>query len=65
VSLSVFDVTGRMIRLIQPHTLRAAGRHDATWDGRDDAAREVASGTYVIKLETDEGTVTRKVVRSR
>jgi len=65
VTVSIFDVAGRMIRLLEQPAQRAAGRHDATWDGRDDAAREVASGTYILWLETDGLTMTRKIVRSR
>jgi len=31
-----------------------AGDHAATWDGRDDAGRPVASGTYLLRLRVGE-----------
>ncbi len=33
---------------------RPAGAHEAVWDGRDDAGRPVASGTYVCRLEAGD-----------
>jgi flagellar hook assembly protein FlgD len=30
---------------------RNAGRHDVTWQGRDDSGRQVASGTYFYRLQ--------------
>jgi len=30
-----------------------AGEHTATWDGRDQAGREVAAGVYLARLVTD------------
>lgn len=36
------------------HWSRASSRvalHQQRWDGRDDAGRQVASGTYVCRLE--------------
>ena len=33
--------------------LTAAGPHQVTWNGRDDEGRLVASGVYLLRLETD------------
>lgn len=60
--VGVFDAAGRRVR-----TLRAAagmaGTTHATWDGRDDAGRNVEPGVYLARLEgTLQDARTRVVV---
>jgi len=51
VSLKVFDISGRLVRvLIQGEVLRP-GRHETSWDGRDEEGQRVASGTYFCRYE--------------
>ncbi len=40
---------------------RIAGRHTATWRGRHAEGRELATGTYIIRLETVSGRDSRKI----
>ncbi|HOX26016.1 MAG TPA: S8 family serine peptidase [Candidatus Krumholzibacteria bacterium] len=49
VDLEVLDVRGRCVRRLQSGVL-AIGRHSATWDGRDQAGREMPSGVYLARL---------------
>ncbi len=51
VRLLVFDPRGRLVRTLVSASL-AAGRHEAIWDGRNDAGASVASGAYLCRLET-------------
>lgn len=60
--LTVYDVTGRRVRALA-HGVRPAGRHAVTWDGRDEAGRRVASGTYFVRLEAGGKGFHRAVVR--
>ncbi len=48
--LAVFDVAGRLVRILLEGNL-PAGHREAAWDGRDAAGREVGSGTYLARLE--------------
>lgn len=50
VELKVYDVTGREVRRVLAADL-GAGRHRATWDGRDARGVRVASGVYWFRLE--------------
>jgi hypothetical protein len=52
VRLSVFDVAGRLIRTLVDASM-PQGSYETTWDGRDSAGREVASGSYLARLEFD------------
>lgn len=60
VALRIFDVSGRLVDVLQEGEL-AAGHHQFVWDGVDRAGRRVATGVYFYRLESAEGTVTRKM----
>ncbi|HMB71395.1 MAG TPA: FlgD immunoglobulin-like domain containing protein, partial [bacterium] len=64
VRVSVFDLSGRrvtdLVDGVQP-----AGRHTASWNGRDRAGQRVVSGMYFVRLESPRGTETRKVTLLR
>jgi len=63
VHLGVYDVAGRRIRVLLAEE-RGAGRHDVTWDGRDDAGRAVRAGSYRYRLELADGkSLSRGIVR--
>lgn len=47
--LAIFDLSGRRVRLLESGLL-PAGDAVATWDGRDDEGRSVASGIYFVNL---------------
>ncbi len=61
VSLNVFDVEGRLVRVLAEgdHT---AGEHRVTWDGRDDAGRTMSSGVYFYKLSGAADSQMRKML---
>lgn len=47
--LDVFDISGRRVRgLVQGAA--DAGRHEAVWDGRNDAGEMLRAGTYFCRL---------------
>jgi hypothetical protein len=50
VSWRIYDARGTLVRTIVDGTL-PAGTYTRTWDGRDDQARGVASGTYYMVVE--------------
>ena len=60
VRLNVYDLTGQRIRQLQ-HGRRHAGHHLLEWDGMDDSGTAVASGVYLLRLETERSLQTRKM----
>ncbi len=52
--LEVFDLDGSLVRCLVNQTL-PAGQHTATWQGRDQQGRAVASGAYFYRLTTADG----------
>ncbi|MEM1125562.1 MAG: FG-GAP-like repeat-containing protein [Bacteroidota bacterium] len=51
VSVRVYDVTGRLVKTLIDGQRYAAGTHQVTWDGTNNAGATVASGTYLYSLE--------------
>jgi PKD repeat protein len=62
VDLRVFDASGRLVRRLVDGEPLDPGRHDVVWNGRDDAGKLLASGTYFYRLEAGEHSGTRKMV---
>lgn len=49
--LQIFDVRGRLVRLLLRQDLEA-GVHDALWDGTNGEGLPMASGVYFVRLES-------------
>ena len=62
--LSVLDVQGRVIRVLENRQL-VPGWHDSAWDGRDASGAEVGSGVYVLRIEGAGETAVQKLVLMR
>lgn len=60
VELEVYDLNGRLVRSLTNGFL-TAGEHRATWDGRDDSSRSLASGVYLILLRGVDFVETRRM----
>lgn len=60
VRLSVVDVTGREVAVLERGT-KPVGGHAVTWDGRDAAGRAVSNGIYFLKLSANGETSARRV----
>lgn len=61
-SLSVFDVSGRIVRTLT-RGMRTAGTHGVSWDGRDQRGARVPAGAYMVRLEAGGERRTRRIVR--
>ncbi len=64
VSITVYDLSGRQVRMISVGELEAGG-HTAVWSGTDDSGSELGSGIYFLRVETADAAVTRRVVLAR
>ena len=62
VDLTIYNVLGQPMRQVWTGPL-AAGEHELTWDGRDSQGLPVAAGVYVYRVQVDEQTRTRKMVK--
>ncbi|MFC1573026.1 T9SS type A sorting domain-containing protein, partial [Candidatus Eisenbacteria bacterium] len=62
VDLRVFDMSGRLVRVLLHDGAMAAGRHEVIWDGRDAVGGEMAAGVYFYRLETAESNETKQMI---
>ena len=62
VELRIYDVAGRLVRELRTGGVEAAGRREATWDGRDDAGRIAAAGAYVARLSVGGEVLSRRLL---
>jgi flagellar hook assembly protein FlgD len=53
VTLAVYDLRGRLVCTLV-EAFQRMGEHGVIWDGRDDAGRSLASGSYLVRLRGDE-----------
>jgi hypothetical protein len=61
VRIGIYDVSGRLVKtIVDGH--RPSGSQTAVWDGLNRTGSPVASGVYIIKLESHGRVQTRKVV---
>jgi len=61
VDLKIFDLQGRLVRVLAANELLAAGRYEAEWNGRDERGAEAATGVYLYRLVTDRFSGSRRM----
>jgi hypothetical protein len=61
ISIKIYDMRGSMVRTLASGSF-AAGKHQLSWDGRNDSGNLAGAGTYIYRLEGEENTITRKMI---
>ncbi len=64
VTVSIYDVAGRLVRMLH-HGVMRPGRHATIWDGKDDRGNLVGSGRYFATIRTPDSRSTMPIVRVR
>jgi hypothetical protein len=64
VRLTIYDIQGRVVRLLASGR-RAPGAYEIMWDGRNALGQAVGSGVYLYRLEVDDWQRTRKMLLIR
>lgn len=62
--VTVWAVNGQRVAVLFDGS-PGAGRHQVVWHGQDDAARDVASGVYLVRLEVGDVASVQKVTLLR
>ena len=60
--VAVFDVDGRVVRVLHTGVL-SAGSHRLEWDGRDTFGRDLPAGVYLYRVQTSSGQASSRVVK--
>ena len=64
VRLVIYNLDGRQIATLINEQM-VAGHHEITWTGKDDYGHDVASGSYIYRIEAGEYSATRRMVLIR
>lgn len=64
VSLKLYDITGRLVTVLQEGEKRT-GIFSVSWDGRDNKGHNLPSGIYLYRLETENSRAVKKLVLLR
>ncbi|MCB5271444.1 MAG: C25 family cysteine peptidase [Candidatus Cloacimonetes bacterium] len=61
IRIDIYNAKGQKVRELLADKL-AGGRHTVLWDGTDDNGRSLASGIYLYRVQSVEGSQTRKML---
>jgi flagellar hook assembly protein FlgD len=61
VLLRIYNVNGQLVKTLV-NAQQNPGTYEVIWDGKNDLNVKVNSGVYILHIETDIGTLTRKMV---
>lgn len=61
VQIDIFNLLGFRIRTVLDQTIDA-GRHQISWDGRDNDGKIVPSGLYFYRMKSDQYSSVRKMI---
>jgi flagellar hook assembly protein FlgD len=65
VTLAIYDVAGRRVRMLVDGRMTEAGDHRIDWDGRSDAGSRLASGVYFARFVAEGQVSARKLIMLR
>jgi len=65
VNLRIFDVGGRLVRILVNEFEKTAGAHEVTWDGQDGRGQQLPSGTYFYRRDAGEFKATARMLLLR
>lgn len=63
-TIELFDVSGRVVRRLHDGVV-GAREAEVSWDGRDDAGRDLPAGLYLVRVTTPVGATNGRVVLTR
>lgn len=61
VSLTVYNMSGQVVRRLLSDTALESGTYSITWDSKDERGVEAAAGVYLYRLEMGEKAIARKL----
>jgi flagellar hook assembly protein FlgD len=63
--MKIYDTAGRLVKYFPLSTIYSLEPVVITWQGDDNFGQELPSGVYFCCVETNELTITKKIVKLR
>jgi len=64
VKIKIYNLKGQLVRTLV-NEIGNAGKYSATWNGKDNNRKDVASGMYFYKMEADKYSSVKKMILIR
>lgn len=61
VDLRIYDLQGRLVRVLIADELLKQGRYESEWNGRDERGAKAATGVYLYRMVTDRFSGSRRM----
>ncbi|MDD5132621.1 MAG: FlgD immunoglobulin-like domain containing protein, partial [bacterium] len=58
VKVKIYDIAGRLVRVLKEETIETYAQYQVAWDGKDDENKTVANGVYICFVEANGTTGT-------
>lgn len=62
--LEIFNLNGQRVAALLSGEMDA-GQHEYSWDGTDSRGRQLSAGVYMVRLRTEKGLTTRRLILAR
>jgi hypothetical protein len=62
VDLRIYDISGRLVRVLTHNRHQPAGDHFTEWDGCDDTGRDAPVGIYFCRIDTGDTVGTKRLI---
>jgi len=59
--IQIYTLTGRIVKTLA-NSVFSAGHHEIKWNGTNATGMPVPSGIYMVKIETEKFSSTRKMI---
>ncbi len=64
VEINIYNINGQLVSNLLNKNL-PAGKHNISWDGKNETGQQLKSGIYFYRLKTDDGVFRKKMVLVR
>ncbi|KPK90442.1 hypothetical protein AMJ80_08380 [bacterium SM23_31] len=61
VTINIYNIKGELVKNIVSERMNA-GHHSVIWNGTDNSGRQVGSGLYIYRMQTNDFTTVRKMI---
>jgi hypothetical protein len=61
VDLRIYDLQGRLVRVLVSNELLKPGKYESEWNGRDERGAKAATGVYLYRMVTDRFSESRRM----
>jgi len=62
VSLTVYDLFGRIVKILANNSYYDSGRNAITWNGTDEKNLQIQDGLYLLKIESNSIIESKKLI---